>query len=199
MSLPAFDAAALLAEIRAKRAKAAKRDEDVSHFSRFSTGASVEIGAFEEAAAIAQHDGGLDHDQAEDQAGRDQGYADAVSFREAVVADWLAKLNAWGRGPLTDPIMKQALIDARAFCASEWALQALALGWDELSLFGVHADAPATRLDFMGLVLLLGGHRIAAMTSKTAEILCAGDHRQTCRRKTLDPRQGAVLLWEIER
>lgn len=47
--------------------------------------------------------------------------------------------------------LKQATL---AFRSSPFAEQAKALGWDEISLFGVHCDAPR-RIDAWGLIPLL--------------------------------------------
>ncbi len=50
------------------------------------------------------------------------------------------------------------------------AAQAHALGWDGLDLFGVHAEAPYARLDGMGLVPLLSGRPVVALTEDCASI-----------------------------
>ena len=59
--------------------------------------------------------------------------------------------------------------DALAFLR-DWAAQAHALGWEALDLFGVHSEAPHARLDGMGLVPLLGGRPVVALTEDSAAI-----------------------------
>ncbi len=153
--------------------------------------------AFDERAAIAQMDGGLTRGQAEHQAARDQGFADAQTLRFAVVAGWLRQVNAWGADHADDPFLQSLLTDARTFCGSEWAVQALQLGWGELDLFAVHGDASEARLDGRGLVASLDGRPIAAMTADTSLIQCPAGHHLTYRRRPFDPQRGAVLLWEL--
>jgi hypothetical protein len=59
--------------------------------------------------------------------------------------------------------------DADAFLSS-WGSAAHDLGWTALHLFGVHAVAPGSRYDVMGLVPLLRGGRVSALTEQTAVI-----------------------------
>ena len=72
---------------------------------------------------------------------------------------------------------RQAVEDARRFVA-EWGEQAAALGWTANDLFGL-APIPAapkpsferlSRYDLTGLVWLLSGRRVIAMTDSTAGI-----------------------------
>jgi hypothetical protein len=69
------------------------------------------------------------------------------------------------------------LIDAQRFLAS-WGDKALALGWTESELFGLH-DPPArphpsycrlSRYEPTGLLWLLRGRRVVALTADTAAI-----------------------------
>ena len=60
--------------------------------------------------------------------------------------------------------------DARAFL-DRWGRAAHLLGWTALDLFGVHPDAPAARFDVMGLVPMLNGRRVIAITKEAAEAL----------------------------
>jgi len=59
--------------------------------------------------------------------------------------------------------------DGDAFLSS-WASAAHDLGWTALHLFGVHAVAPGSRYDVMGMVPLLTGGRVSALTERTAII-----------------------------
>jgi hypothetical protein len=72
---------------------------------------------------------------------------------------------------------QQCLIDAQRFLAS-WGDKALALGWTESELFGLH-DPPArphpsycrlSRYEPTGLLWLLRGRRVVALTADTAAI-----------------------------
>jgi hypothetical protein len=75
------------------------------------------------------------------------------------------------------PRWQQAVADARAFLA-EWGEQAHALGWTARDLFGLHIPPakPApnyrrlSRYDETGLIWLLGGREVVALTDTTAAI-----------------------------
>jgi hypothetical protein len=85
------------------------------------------------------------------------------------------------------------LSDAENFL-SRWGAAAHALGWTALDLFGVHPTVPASRFDLMGLLPLVQGGIVIALTEDGA----------TLRRKTgavLSYRRratvGAVLMSEV--
>ena len=78
----------------------------------------------------------------------------------------------------------------------EWAAQAHGLGWDALELFGVHSTAPRALLDCMGLVPLLRGSPVVAMTENHAAITGTwGSTLRFVNRKRLGER---CLVWELE-
>jgi hypothetical protein len=79
----------------------------------------------------------------------------------------------------------------------DWAAQAHALGWEALDLFGVHAEAPHARLDGMGLVPLLGGRPVIALTEDTVGIRAATGGALTFHRHKSPP-PGRCLIWELE-
>ncbi len=78
----------------------------------------------------------------------------------------------------------------------DWAIQAHRLGWDTLDLFGVDAEASFDRLDGMGLVPLLGGRPVVALTENSAVINAASGGTLTYRRRKVWP-PGCCLLWEL--
>ena len=61
--------------------------------------------------------------------------------------------------------------------------QAAALGWPDWELFGCHRRAPWGRIQGMGLVLLLHGDQLAALTASEAVIRRPSGAHQTWRRK----------------
>jgi hypothetical protein len=67
----------------------------------------------------------------------------------------------------------QVITDAAAFL-ERWAAQAAALGWSTSELFGCDRRAPWQRLDAMGLVLLLRGKEVVALTNAEAVIRLRG-------------------------
>lgn len=80
----------------------------------------------------------------------------------------------------------QVAVDAAAFL-ERWAAQAAAFGWPTWELFGCHRRAPWGRIQGMGLVLLLQGDEIAALTATEAVIRTPTGAHQTYRRKSADP------------
>lgn len=77
-----------------------------------------------------------------------------------------------------------------------WPGKAAGMGWNAYDLFGCHNRKPVERVDRMGLLWLLRGGRIAAITSETAAIEMPSGSRLTYRVKhTRD--LGDVLAWEL--
>jgi hypothetical protein len=85
---------------------------------------------------------------------------------------------------------QQAVEDARTFLAT-WGEHAAALGWTGEDLFGLH-QPPAkpsstyrrlSRYDAMGLLWLLDGRRVVALTEDTATIATPNGGHLTFRRR----------------
>ena len=93
---------------------------------------------------------------------------------------------------------QQLIVDAERFL-DDWAQQAAALGWPDWELFGCHRRAPWGRIQGMGLVLLLHGDQLAALTASEAVIRRPSGAHQTWRRKPADPLHPAerCLVWEL--
>jgi hypothetical protein len=92
----------------------------------------------------------------------------------------------------------QLVTDAAAFL-QEWAPAARRLGWPAWELFGCHRHAPWGRIQAMGLVLLLQGDEIAALTATEAVIRTSTGAHQTYRRKPTDPLPSSerTLIWDL--
>ena len=75
-----------------------------------------------------------------------------------------------------------------------WAPQATALGWEPLDLIGCDALKPYSRVDRQGLLWLLNGRRVIAMTAEAATIEGAGGGRLAYRRES---KNGRILAWEL--
>ena len=93
---------------------------------------------------------------------------------------------------------QQLIVDADQFLDC-WSQQAVALGWPDWEIFGCHRRAPWGRVQAMGLVLLLHGRELAALTATEAVIRTRTGARQTYRRKPRDPLHPAerCLVWEL--
>jgi hypothetical protein len=93
---------------------------------------------------------------------------------------------------------QQLVPDAERFLG-EWAAQAAVLDWPTWELFGCHRRAPWGRIQGMGLVLLLHGRELAALTATEAVIRTGTGAHQTYRRKPHDPLHPAerCFAWEL--
>ena len=119
-----------------------------------------------------------------------------------VVAGWaagVARLRAMSP-PFSYPTQawQQLIVDAERFLDG-WAQQAAAFGWPDWEIFGCHRRAPWARVQAMGLVALLHGDEIAALTEREAAIRTRTGAHQTYRRKPYDPLDPAErwLIWEL--
>jgi hypothetical protein len=79
--------------------------------------------------------------------------------------------------------------DAESFL-SDWGSTAHLLGWTSLDLFGVHPIASAARFDVMGLIPILNGADVLALTSQTATVRRTSGAVLTFRR----PEHGKAVL-----
>jgi hypothetical protein len=120
----------------------------------------------------------------------------------ATPAEWskgVARLSAMA-SPRAYPAhaWQQLILDAARFL-EDWAPQAAALGWPAWELFGCHRRAPWGRIDGMGLVLLLHGDQLAALTASEAVIRRRSGAHQTSHRKLRDPLTATerCLVWEL--
>jgi len=84
--------------------------------------------------------------------------------------------------------------DIGQFVDSGFAVRAASLGWGPYDLFGCDRDRPFSRIDQAGLLWLLNGARLIAITSETA-VIDAGGVRQVYRRAPTEA--GRVLAWEL--
>jgi len=85
--------------------------------------------------------------------------------------------------------------DADAFL-KQWGVTAVNLGWSTHDLFGVHPAAPTARFDAMGLIPLLHGNPVIALTETTATL--RGSSGSIQRFSRIHKVRG-IYLWEIER
>jgi hypothetical protein len=130
----------------------------------------------DERAAIAEHDGGAPRDWAEGLSRLDPARLPAdVSPRR------------W----------RQFIEDAGRFLDGGWAARAPALGWRALDIFGCDRERPFVRLDRAGLIWLINGGKLIAMTADSATIERQSGARQTYRRVSAEP-SCIALAWELD-
>jgi hypothetical protein len=125
-----------------------------------------------------------------------------VSAPERVPAEWGQGVALLLEAPTPRGYPPQAwqqlILDAERFL-ERWGMQAASLGWPVWELFGCHRQAPFGRIQGMGLVLLLRGRVLVALTDGEAVIRAATGARQTYLRKSSDPLHPAerCLVWEL--
>jgi hypothetical protein len=111
-------------------------------------------------------------------------------------AEGLARLDP-DRPPPGVPLKRwwRFVDDVGWFLDSSFCAVAAALDWSPLDLFGCNRDRPFARIDQAGLLWLLGGDKLIALTENTATIETRTGARQTYRRRAAEP--GRVLAWEL--
>ena len=141
----------------------------------FSDAADGWTNAHEERAAIIEHDGG--------------------ALREW--AEGLARLDcARPPGDVPERRWRQFINDSAAFLDGGWPAKAQALGWSTADLFGADRHKPWAGFDRQGLLWLLNGRRLVALTADSATIETVSGSRLTYRR--VPRNEGQVLAWELD-
>lgn len=121
-----------------------------------------------------------------------------IQYGAGVPSEWAegyARLLTLPRPNSYSDAAWQTLIDDGGRFLDAWARQAAALGWDAADLFGVHPKAPAARPDCMGLVPLIGGGAVVAITEATARIRFPTGSEQTYYRR---PPAAGIPVWTLE-
>ncbi len=90
----------------------------------------------------------------------------------------------------------EQLVNDGGLFLDQWGKQAAALGWQALDVFGVHPKAPEAVYRCMGLVPLLAGRKVCAITTDTARIDCGGGVTQTYHRMPTE--KDTVALWKVK-
>lgn len=127
----------------------------------------------DERAAIVEHDGKVPEPWA-------SGFARLAAMRPPsgiARARWLRMLDDAG-----------AFLDA-------WGGEAVRLGWTTADVFGVNRHAPVTRTDGHGLVWVLDGRPVIAVSAMAATIRTPSGRALAYRRQ---PAEDVVPLWEME-
>jgi hypothetical protein len=86
--------------------------------------------------------------------------------------------------------------DSGRFLASGWVDRAVALGWTALDLFGCDRIKPYARIDRMGLLWLLHGQDLLALSADAAAISTPAGGSLTFR-KISHHLPGRVLAWQL--
>jgi hypothetical protein len=143
----------------------------------------------------------------EPQTGPGRAWTDTEEERAAIVehdagvprewAEGFARLDA-DKPPGDVPPLRwlRFIDDCARFLDCEWAARATALGWGPLDLFGCDRERPLARIDNAGLLWLLNGRKLVALTANAAAIETPSGGRQTYRRSPTEVGR-VVLAWEL--
>jgi hypothetical protein len=72
------------------------------------------------------------------------------------------------------------------------------MGWTAPDLFGAHPEAPLARYDYAGLLLLLPGSEVTAVTTDQVKLRTRTGAVQTYYRPAISSGSCRVLLWELQ-
>jgi hypothetical protein len=133
-------------------------------------------------------------------------WGEAEEERAAIIEHYGGIPRAWAKGfarldpdrPSGDVSPKRWQLfvdDVGRFLDSPFCAVAAALGWGPYDLFGCDRDRPFARIDQTGLLWLLNGDKLVALTENSAIIESPSGARQTYRREPSPP--GRVLVWEL--
>ena len=86
--------------------------------------------------------------------------------------------------------------DCGRFLDEGWATHAERLGWAPLELFGCDRTKPLARISRAGLLWLVDGRKLLALSADAAAIANASGSYLTFRRRILE--SGGVLTWELQ-
>ena len=116
----------------------------------------------------------------------------------SVPADWVAgSARLSGMSCPTTVEAKRWLqlqTDARCF-VDQWSIQAAALGWSTLDVFGCDPVHPADRHDRGGLAWMIGGSNMQAISQEVAILRYSSGLLQRVRKCPVI--RGRVLAWEL--
>ena len=112
-------------------------------------------------------------------------------------AEALARLDL-AKPPVGVPLARwqQFIDDCGRFLDLGWANRAEAFGWGPLNLFGCDRERPLARYDRMGLLWIIQGGKLVALTAHTATIDTLTGSLQTHRRVPIGSDR-IVLAWEL--
>ncbi|MEM9355839.1 MAG: hypothetical protein AAGB04_06480 [Pseudomonadota bacterium] len=171
---------------RAKRANCAKDGSELSTFSTFSTPSVPDFSDFEERAAIIEICGGVSRCETAIIAARQHGFEDVVELYAVHIAEWQRRLS---RTNAVSDEHQRLVANAFILCRSNWILQILSLGWDEVGIFAYEPGAHTG-----GLLHAVGDGALTVVTQDCAGFVDLGGKQRLHRRFS---HTAAHLLWDL--
>jgi hypothetical protein len=129
----------------------------------------------------------------------DEERAAIIEYQGGVPRQWaegFARLDPAGPPRGMPPKRWQRFLDdIGLFLDSPFCGIAVALGWEPHDLFGCDRDRPFACIDQAGLLWLLNGDKLVALSENTATIETSNSVRHTYRLRPMET--GRVLVWEL--
>jgi hypothetical protein len=128
-------------------------------------------------------------------------HAAIIEFDARIPREWaegFARLCVMPRHPDFTEDRWQSLIDDAGTFMDRWAVTVAAKGWTALEVFGVDNRKPYARIDQMGLIPLLGGKDVIAVSADSVTIQSFTGVRQTIFRGNNKKSPGRVTMWDIK-
>lgn len=122
-----------------------------------------------------------------------------VEFDAGIPREWaegFARLCEMPRPHGFSPQRWRQLLDDAGKFMDCWASRVAALGWTTEEVFGVHPVAPDARQDAKGLVALIGGHQVVAVSASTITTFTQSKCRLVLRRS--QRAYDAQPLWQLQ-
>lgn len=164
------------------------RRAEISTLGMLGTEARSSFSDFEERAAILEFAGGFTREEAADRAALAAGFASPGVLRTAAIENWRQQLSLTMSRCGARPLIEDAL----AMVNGPWIAVLVALGWDEVSLFG----CDPTGRDVAGLVAAIGRRAILAATTDSVRYLdMHGRSRHHYRFAAAG--ENACLIWDL--
>jgi hypothetical protein len=140
--------------------------------------------------------------------GPNDAWTDTEEERAAIVEYDAGVPRAWAEGiAQLDPSNTPGDVPSRRwlrfiddcghFLDRGWARQAAAFGWGPIDLFGCDRQRPFVRIDHAGLLWLLNGRKLVALTADTATIEALSGDKQTYRRWS-HAHGDVALAWQLD-
>ena len=159
---------------------------------RIGSASDLEIGTFEERAAVIEFCGGKPRSSADLLAAQEAGFADASSLHVGMIDNWCDRLCDARSGCGECRLLCDRGIK---FCRGQWIGRLVAMGCDEISLFSVNLLAPAHG----GLLQRLHSREILAITDSNAVLRENNSGRQSRCCRFAPHFRDLPLIWEMSK
>ena len=164
----------------------------IGSLGRIGSPSELELGAFDERAAVIEFCSDENRSSAELLAAQEAGFKTATALHQALINELCERLSDTS----SNCVERRLLCDRGIkFCRGKWICQLVAMGWDEISLFSVNLLAPAHG----GLLQVLHSRRILAITDTNVLLRENNSGRQNRYYRFAPHLPELPLIWEMSK